>query len=174
MPIIGVLELLFQIYFAVHAGKSGRYSWIFIILFFPVIGSLIYFFVEYLPELQMNNIAKKARKPKKQPNIKELKTRLELTDSVKNRLDLAMAYFQAGQFEASIDLLEKSLNGVYAKDLNIIEGLCHSHFHNNNYSKVSEYIEKYYTANNGVLSKNLQMIREKLNENDDSLQEALS
>jgi hypothetical protein len=162
MPVIGVIEILIQVYFAVHAGRSGRYSWIFIILFFPIIGSLIYFFVEYLPELQMDMNAKKARKPKNKQSIKELKSQLEITDSAKNRLNLAEAYFQLGQFEKSTELLEKSLNGIYSEDLDIIKGLCFSCFHAKNYNKSSKYINMYTELNNGSLPSNIQSLRNEI------------
>src|SRR5262245_33514451 len=43
---------LFQIMAAVHAIKTGRaYHWIWIILFFPMIGAVVYFFVEVAPTL---------------------------------------------------------------------------------------------------------------------------
>ncbi|VFQ42798.1 PLDc N-terminal domain-containing protein [Desulfoluna butyratoxydans] len=164
MPVMGVVEILIQIYLGVHAGKSGRYGWIFIILFFPVIGSLIYFFVEYLPEIQMKRNIIKAKKPKKLPGINELKRQLELTDNVNNRLALARAYFQTGQFEASIELLKESLKGVYARDLHIIEGLCYSYFHNNDHANAMTFIHKYRTINNGTLPENLQNLQEKLRE----------
>ncbi|PLY05430.1 MAG: hypothetical protein C0622_01700 [Desulfuromonas sp.] len=70
MTLIGIIELIAQIYFAVHAGRTGRYWWIFIIIFFPLIGSVVYFFVEYLPELNTMSKVKKSRRPKKQTNIK--------------------------------------------------------------------------------------------------------
>ncbi len=159
MHILGILEIIVQVYFAIHAGRTGRYWWIFIILFFPLVGSLIYFFVEYLPEKQITAKVKRPATAYPAKSIRQLKQELEITDSVKNRMNLAKAYFQAGQYPASIELLEKSLEGVHANDLNIIEGLCHSYFHNHNYDSLFEYLLKYETLANEGLPNNLRLLK---------------
>ncbi|MBW1849423.1 MAG: hypothetical protein JRJ27_20385, partial [Deltaproteobacteria bacterium] len=109
MHILSILSIIIQVFFAIHAGKTGRYWWIFIILIFPFVGSLIYFFVEYLPEKQMTAKAKRPGSAYPSKSIRQLKQDLEITDSVKNRMNLAKAYFQAGKYPESIELLEKSL-----------------------------------------------------------------
>lgn len=174
MPIIGILELIVQVYFAVHAGRTGRYWWIFVIIFFPLVGSLVYFFVEYLPDIKAMSNIKKSRISNKPKNIKLLQRELEITDSVKNRLNLAEAYFHSSQYQESIELLEKSLNGVHANDLNILEGLCHSHFRNGTYDNAIEYLDKYEKINNGLLPNNLRLVRAKAYEAKSDFQKALA
>jgi hypothetical protein len=50
MPIVGAVVLLIQFCFAYHALKTGRpYWWVFIIMGFPVMGCVIYYFVEVFP-----------------------------------------------------------------------------------------------------------------------------
>ena len=86
MPLFGILELIVQVYFAIHAGKTGRYGWIFIILFFPLVGSIIYFFVEYLPEMRTLSKIKNPSISGKPKNIRVLQRELEITYSIKNRM----------------------------------------------------------------------------------------
>jgi hypothetical protein len=173
MHIIGILELIVQVYLAIHAGKTGRYWWIFIILFFPLIGSIIYFFVEYIPEMGTISEIKKSRTPDNPKNIKLLQRELEITDSVKNRVNLAEAYFHSGKYQESIELLEKSLTGIHASDLNIIEGLCHSHFHDGTYDESIKYLNKYERINDGSLPNNLRLIRAKAYEAKGDFEEAM-
>ena len=53
MDIAGLVILLVQIGIAVHALRTGRpLWWLAVILFFPLLGALIYFLVEILPELR--------------------------------------------------------------------------------------------------------------------------
>ncbi|HEW98725.1 MAG: hypothetical protein DRR16_06130 [Candidatus Parabeggiatoa sp. nov. 3] len=53
MPIFLILSLLIQIAFAIHVVKTGRdRMWLWIILIFSVLGCVVYFFAEILPELQ--------------------------------------------------------------------------------------------------------------------------
>jgi hypothetical protein len=51
---IGIIVL--QIVLAVHVARTRRpFIWIFIILFFPLIGSLIYMIAELIPEWERTN-----------------------------------------------------------------------------------------------------------------------
>ena len=173
MPLLAVLELIVQIYLAVHAGRTGRYWWIFIILFFPLVGSIIYFFVEYLPEINTMSKIKKSRISDKPKDIRLLQRELEITDSVKNRLNLAEAYFHQNQYQESIELLEQCLTGIYADDLHIIEGLCHSHFRNGTYGKSIEYLNRYERINKDLLPNNLRLVRAKVYEAKGDFQKAI-
>ena len=50
MPLIGAVVVLIQFCFAYHALKTGRpYWWLFVIMAFPVMGCVIYYFVEVFP-----------------------------------------------------------------------------------------------------------------------------
>ena len=51
MPIVGLgLHFLIALFFAVHALCNGRQMyWLLILFAFPLLGSLAYFIVEYLP-----------------------------------------------------------------------------------------------------------------------------
>jgi hypothetical protein len=52
----GTLTLIFQGAMAVHVVRAGRnLMWIFIILFFPLVGSLVYLFAEVIPEMERRN-----------------------------------------------------------------------------------------------------------------------
>ena len=53
MPILALAVIGLQIFMAVHVIRNGKTCWwISLILFFPLIGSLVYFFVEVMPTLQ--------------------------------------------------------------------------------------------------------------------------
>ena len=61
MPILGAVVLLIQLCFAYHALKTGRpYWWLFVIMGFPVIGCLLYYFVEVFPTSRESRKAEKA------------------------------------------------------------------------------------------------------------------
>jgi hypothetical protein len=54
--VIGIVSLILQVALAVHVVRTGRsMMWLFIILFFPVVGSLIYLFAEVIPEMERRN-----------------------------------------------------------------------------------------------------------------------
>jgi hypothetical protein len=130
MPVLALCEILVQVYFAVHAVRTGRErQWLFIIIIFPGVGSLIYFFSEYLPDMQQAAYLRKrsvhAISPK---HLRYLEDQIEITPSVKNQKALAEAYVHSGMFEKAIPVFENCLQGLHEKDPFILEGLCCAHF----------------------------------------------
>ena len=61
MPILGAVVLLIQICFAYHALKTGRpYWWLFVIMAAPVVGCVLYYFIEVFPSTRDSRKAEKA------------------------------------------------------------------------------------------------------------------
>ncbi len=164
MPYLGTLSVIVQIFFAVHAARTGRYWWIFIILVFPFAGVLVYLFAEYLPEMQGNVSCRKfGAKIQKVVNpgrkIRELEKQLEITDSLKNRENLAEAYFEAGRYQDAVDLLERSLQGGNSNDPHLLEGLCYSCFSMGNHEKARHYIDRLAEVENGQLPEQIRLLK---------------
>ena len=112
---------LLQVIFAIHAYKHGNTFWMYIILFFPGIGAVIYFFVEYLPFLQRGLVVKsvagsieKRMYPARE--LQRLKDEVALNNCVANRVALAEGYRRSGDITQTITLLETCLEGVYKND----------------------------------------------------------
>ncbi|HEX8392262.1 MAG TPA: tetratricopeptide repeat protein [Longimicrobium sp.] len=112
--------LLIQVFFAVHAVRSGKFYWLFIIFFFPLIGSIVYFVVEYLPEMRSGRtgLAKVGTSVKRVldpgAEIRRLEDQVSLADTHDNRVALGRAYRQAGRLEDAIRTYESSLSGIHA------------------------------------------------------------
>jgi hypothetical protein len=61
MPVLLFLTIVVQVLFAVHVHRTGRNTyWIYLILMVPVMGCIIYFVAEVLPELIRDPAARKA------------------------------------------------------------------------------------------------------------------
>lgn len=173
MYALGTIQVLIQIFFAVHAAKTGRYYWIVIIVIAPVIGSLVYFFVEYLPEKRPAARVKIPVSDFQSKSIRQLKKELEITDSVKNRMNLAKAYFHSGQYTEAISLLEDSLAGAHADDINVIEGLCHAYSHAGDFENLFKYLEKFEQIAGKTLPPDLRMLKAKAHESTGDTEAAL-
>ena len=91
----GLLELLLQIGLAIHAYRTGRMNpWLWIILFLPGIGSLLYIILEVAPELVSGRAANKMKRglvatmdPGR--DYRALAREVEIAPTVHNRLKLA-------------------------------------------------------------------------------------
>ena len=58
--LIGIGTIVLQIVLAVHAVRTRRpFIWVFIILIFPLMGSLIYIVAELIPEWERSNTIQK-------------------------------------------------------------------------------------------------------------------
>lgn len=128
MPILAGLLLLIQFSFAFHALKTGRpYWWIFIIMGFPVMGCLIYYFVEVFPNSREHRkVNKTARKIAKvlQPDA-DLKRRveeLEVCGSIDNKTALAEECMGSGMYPEAYALYASCLTGAYQSDGKILFG----------------------------------------------------
>jgi hypothetical protein len=129
MPIIGAVVVLIQFCFAFHVLKSGRpYWWIFIIMAFPVMGCVIYYFVEVFPgsreHRRANKVARSlARVLQPDAQLKKRAEELEVCGSVDNKLALAGECMSHQMYSDAIRLYESCLQGPYAADGTILFGL---------------------------------------------------
>src|SRR5512145_2724833 len=129
MPILGAVVLLIQLCFAYHALRTGRaYWWLFVIMGFPVIGCLLYYFVEVFPNTRESVKAEKAVKaivksfdPDK--SLRERVANLEDCGSVDNRVALARSCMERRMYGEAAALYRSCLAGVHASDPDIRFGL---------------------------------------------------
>lgn len=127
MPIIlAALTVIIQACFIFHVFKTRRpYWWAFIILSFPVIGCVVYYFVEVFPGTQE---ARKAEKlvntlSKRVGGDAEFKRRMEEVEvcgSVENKTALARECMERGLFSDAVRLYESCMQGLYASDPNLL------------------------------------------------------
>jgi len=129
MPILALLHIAIAIYFAVHAVRTGRNTiWLFALLMFPLLGSVVYFFAEYLPEKRNSRVMRNtgaALKTLIDPNreLREAQAALEQTPSMGNRLRLAQALLAAGRATDALPHFQACAQGQFAKDAEALTGL---------------------------------------------------
>jgi hypothetical protein len=136
--------VVLQVICGIHAVKNGRYNWLWIILFFSVVGCLIYFFVEVLPEIssstsQMTTEMAKTLNPAGE--IKRWKAEFELCESIENRQELAAAYMRAGQYAQATQLLEQGMTAVLKGDPYFLSQLAHAYYCQQDYNRARELLQ---------------------------------
>ncbi len=123
------LHIVIAVFFAIHALKTKReLFWLIVLFSFPLLGSLVYFVVEFWPEMQSSRGARVAGQalraiadPKRE--LREAKKVFDLTPTVAARMRLADAYLSAGDAEQAREHLDASLAGTHANDPDILEKL---------------------------------------------------
>lgn len=129
MPILGAVVLIIQACFAYHALKTGRaYWWLFVIMGFPVMGCVLYYFIEVFPSSRESRSAQKAARAiaRALDPDKALRARVadvEACGSVENRMQLARECMTEGMFAEAATLYRSCLDGVYETDPELRHGL---------------------------------------------------
>jgi len=123
MPIFGLgLHFLIAVFFAVHAVRTGRpIYWLFILFSFPLLGSLVYFLVEYLPGTRLNRDVGQATRSFARAldpgrELRDAHRAFDLSPTVQNRLRLGKALLAAGSPAQAIEHFDACLQGPFAKD----------------------------------------------------------
>ncbi|TDW99267.1 tetratricopeptide repeat protein [Dinghuibacter silviterrae] len=146
------LFLIVWLFCLVHAIRTGRREWIFILIIFPGISALAYFIVELLPDIRRGTFASgfqltffpKAR-------IRDREKRVKLSDSVTNRLALADAYAEQGRFEDAISLVQSCMTDMYASDQDLMLRLARLYFQAGRYTdSVALFSRALHPENSGM------------------------
>jgi hypothetical protein len=153
MPTLLFLSLLFEILCIVHIIKTDRDRiWIWIILGLSLVGCLIYFFMEVLPDLLESRTGRVAatqllKTIDPQRDLKQLAKNLEISDNVENKVKLAQACVAEGLYEEAIGLYQRALAGIYQDDPHIMLGLATAFFHQGDYAKAKETLNHLIVVN---------------------------
>ncbi|MEM7100877.1 MAG: tetratricopeptide repeat protein [Pseudomonadota bacterium] len=147
MTIIAILSFIVQLGLGFHCLKTGRTNpWLSIILFVPLVGSLLYFFTQMLPELRQDPTARRAMKtvsdaidPQKQ--MRQKLEALAENDSASNRLELADECMRGGLFSEAQELYEAALTGPDEYDPHLLLKLAQSLFEQELYARARSVLE---------------------------------
>ena len=151
--LFAVLTIVVQIGLIVHVFRTGRpIYWAFILFFFPLIGSLAYFLVELLPELQGNPRARSAMRGLRQTidpggGVRRLEKQHQLAGSIDSARHLANGLIANGRFEEAISHYEGALTGMYEHDPDLLLGLAEAQFGNGAFADSKATLER-LTAEN--------------------------
>ena len=138
------LIIALQAFCIYHLFKNRNdYYWVFIILFLPIVGSIIYLITQVYNKRDAKNIQNEIVtiiNPTKK--IKDLEKKLEFSETFQNRVDLADAYLEIGDYEKAIFQYEKSLKDNFQNDIYVIKQLIKSYSEQKEYEKVINYSER--------------------------------
>jgi hypothetical protein len=152
MQTTGILVLLVQIAFAVHALRRGYpIFWVFLIVFVPLIGCLLYIIMVLLPEFTQSRMAtdgSRALRRAIDPNkaLRELRHALEVSDTVANRIALAEELARHRRFDEAIALYERSRVGIHRNDPVVLLGLSAAYLENGQFDEAKGVLDAYQKA----------------------------
>lgn len=126
MPLLAGIVIAIQLFFVVHALRTGRPTyWVFIILAAPVLGCVAYYLVEVFPSTRESAKAERAINRaiggigKAVDSTKALRERaadVETCGSVDNRIALARECLEHGLADDAVKVLQSCLTGPFLND----------------------------------------------------------
>ena len=126
MTIFGLgLHLIIAIFFAIHAVRSGReLYWLAILFMFPLLGSIVYFAVVFLPDARLQRGVRKAGSAIQETlnpgrEIRAAQQAFDLAPTAHNQMRLGAALFDAGMIAQSVEQYDACLRGPSGGDAEI-------------------------------------------------------
>jgi hypothetical protein len=123
MPFVGIgLHVIVAIFFAIHAVRTGReLYWLFILFMFPLLGSVVYFAVVFLPDTRLQSGARKAGAALQKSldpgrDLRAAQQAFDLTPTAHNQMVLAAALLDAGKVAEAVAQYDACLQGPFAND----------------------------------------------------------
>jgi hypothetical protein len=152
MPFIAFVHLALAAFFAIHAVRSGRPTyWLFILFSFPMIGSVVYFFAEYLPSMRNTRGGMKAARVVQNivdPNreLREATLEFDRTPTAYNRVRLAAALLAKGQADEAIAHYRHAASGPYSKDVAFLRGLAEAELLTQRFGDAADTLQRLFDA----------------------------
>ncbi|HEY9720426.1 MAG TPA: tetratricopeptide repeat protein [Oscillatoriaceae cyanobacterium] len=145
--LVGIATPILQILAAIHVLRTGRnYFWLWIILFFPLLGALIYLLAEVLPYRSPTRLSNPfpalldAVIPGRE--LRRLQENLARSNTVTNRQQLAEYYVRRKQYDEAVRLYESCLSGVFRDDPDIYLNLARVHVLAGNHAQAQPLLDK--------------------------------
>ena len=121
-----------------HVIKNrNEYYWYFVILFLPVIGSIIYLVTQVFNKKDLDVVQKEiisVVNPTKKVN--DLRKQVEFSDTFQNRVHLGDALYEMSDYKNGIGEYEIALNGNYNQDAGVVKKLLEGYYQTNQFDKV--------------------------------------
>jgi hypothetical protein len=153
MRIFGIsLYVIIALFFAVHAVRTQQnIYWLLILFLFPGLGSLVYFFVIYLPALRQSRGARAATRAISQlvdPNraVREARTNFDRAPTVEHRMRLGAALLNAGNAAEALEHYRAAASGPFSSDPALLQGLAGALFANSDFSATQDTLEKLFAV----------------------------
>jgi hypothetical protein len=126
---IGLISLGLLVVCVVHSIRTGNvFPWIYVMVFLPGIGPLIYLFMVIVPDLFRSRSAQRfrsgaARAIDPNKDYRAAMREVEMVGSVDAKRALAEQLLQRGQFADAIEVYRSALQGQFATDPALLVGL---------------------------------------------------
>ena len=159
--------------------RPGRNTtWVFILIFAPLIGALAYFIVELLPEWSNSRGARGARRNLSRAlnpdrDLRAASDRLALADTPQNAITLADECMRKGRFAEAKELYQRALKGIHAEDPVLLLGVAKAQFELGDHSGAIQSLDELKAKNPAHTSADGHLLYARAKEQSGALAEAI-
>jgi hypothetical protein len=123
-----------------HAYKNNDgQKWYWLIIFLPVLGSLIYLYDSFYSRRNMQNLTENIKGVVYSNHaVEKLEKAYRFSDTFINKVNLADAYTERQRLDEAIALYELCRKGIYEDNIELLQKLSNAYYLNKNYQKVIE------------------------------------
>ncbi|MBO4386713.1 MAG: hypothetical protein J6X11_06790 [Treponema sp.] len=124
--ILTALPYVLQLLLIIHIIRNNKpFLWLWLIVFLPYIGGIVYILMEILPELiNSGSVEKVGRAVANAVNpgraLEELESLVKRQDTIANRTKLADCYVELERYGDAISLYDSCLTGPYSDDAELL------------------------------------------------------
>ena len=127
--------------------KGNQNKWIWIIVFVPIIGSIIYIFSEIFTKGDISNVQSNiSTMIYPVGRIKDLEKKLEFSNTFDNKVALADAYLASGAADKGIELYESCLTGIFDDNEYVVTKLIIAYYTSDRFEDVIKITQKIYKS----------------------------
>lgn len=138
------LILALQVYCAYDCyTKRNNFYWYFAIILIPVVGCLIYLFVNVIGKRDLDSVQQNlvsVLNPTKK--IKDLERKFKFAETFENQVALADAYLEAEHYEEAIEHYEASLKDVFKEDFYTLSKLVEAYYFSLKFNEAIAFAER--------------------------------
>lgn len=144
---LAILSVIVLVVLIVHVLRTGRdFRWIFLLLFLPGIGSLIYIVIEVIPSLRGSFAARRATRkitdivdPRR--GLRRQTLEYERSHSVDTATRLANELIKDEKYDEAIRVCDEARSGIFEHDPTILQTLANAYFCSGRYSETIEALD---------------------------------
>jgi hypothetical protein len=156
--IVTLVPVVLIVVCVVHAIRTNRiFPWIYIIVFLPLIGSLIYIVMEMIPDLSRSHRLRSAgaglsRAIDPNRDYRQALRAADLVGSVDSKRALAEQYASRGQSGEAVALYKDIIQGQFADDPALLMGLARAQFQGGDGAGTQATLEHLFATNTSFIS----------------------
>lgn len=172
------LVVIAQVITGVHAYRNGKFFWIFLIIFLPIVGTLIYFFAEMLPSMRVDRTFQNAGTQVAntlQPTrrLQQLEELLEEQDTMATRQAYAEELLRHERVDEAIEVLEGGLRGVFANDPQGMLALARAYHQKDDHAYAQQLLDAMQEESPGFEPDTVRLLRARTRDEQGFTEEAL-